>query len=49
MTWCKKYNEPGPSEPIQVGGIRVTVNAAWINSLPKDAQGNVTFFVKVSE
>lgn len=42
--------EPKP-EPIPevVGGVQVTVNVDWINTLRRDKLGNVTFFVNVNK
>lgn len=41
--------EPDP-DPVQqqVGGVQVTVNVDWINSLRQDQAGQVTFFVPVT-
>lgn len=38
---------PSPPDRL-VGGIQVTVNVEWINSLRRDPAGNVTFFVDVN-
>lgn len=43
---------PPPEEPvlpIQIVNIQVKVNVAWINTLPQDEQGNVTFSMKLNE